>query len=373
MPWLAVMLIGCGYPQGRRYTPTSVSSPQQTRSQPQTDIPSVQQTEVRGVWVSNTGSLDWDSATDRLRRSGFNTMYVNFASGGYSFYPQSAFLPSPQLSSVDPIARGLHLAHQRGLDVHAKIIALFMFNSPKDFQRDKQVSNSVMRGPDLKPIVQAGYSWLCPSQARNRELIKNSITELLTRYPVDGLQFDYIRFSEEPSCYCSYCRYSFEQHIGTRVSQWPRSVLQGSLVKQFSSWREQLITDWVRELTDTARRMRPRLILSAAAFSDLKRAREEKAQNWQSWLRLGYIDYVCTMTYTTNPSEFRTLIEKQTSWAPRPDQIVVGIGSWKLNQKTQVFARIQTVRSANAGGFSLFSYDDAESRNFLPVLFSHGS
>ena len=154
----------------------------------------------------------------------------------------------------------------------------------------------------------------------------------------------------------------------SRISPWPQSVTQGTSVKQFAVWREQLITDWVRELTVTARQIRPGLTISAAVFSDLNRAREEKAQDWLTWLRYGYIDYACTMTYTTDSQEFHSLIQKQSTWAPRREQIVVGIGSWKLNQKSQLLARIQYVHSAKVGGFSLFSYDDAEARDFLPVL-----
>ena len=42
-------------------------------------------TELRGVWVSDSTRLDWDKATARLQRAGFNTMYVNLASAGAAF------------------------------------------------------------------------------------------------------------------------------------------------------------------------------------------------------------------------------------------------------------------------------------------------
>src|SRR5882724_5369447 len=68
--------------------------------------PTVQRpAEIRAVWVSDTLRLDWDEATRQLQRAGFNTMYVNLASGGAMF-------------GSDAVARGITLAHQRGLAVH---------------------------------------------------------------------------------------------------------------------------------------------------------------------------------------------------------------------------------------------------------------
>src|SRR2546422_11021232 len=62
-------------------------------------------TEIRAVWVSDTPRLDWDEATRQLQRARFNTMYVNLASAGALF-------------GSDAVARGIALAHQRGITVH---------------------------------------------------------------------------------------------------------------------------------------------------------------------------------------------------------------------------------------------------------------
>ncbi len=325
-------------------------------------------TELRAVWVSDTSRLDWDSATTELRRAGFNTMYVNLASAGGAFYPGSKVLPNISGETTDPVGRGIRLAHQRGLAVHAKQIALFMFKAPEQYQRQMIRADRVMRGPDGKPIVQAGNAWLCPSQPANRTLVASATTEMISRYNVDGLQFDYIRFSEEPGCFCANCRHDFERSIGTRVHRWPADVLQGPLVTRFNQWRQQLIAGWVRDLTATARQVRPGLTLSAAVFSDLNRAREEKAQDWKLWLDRGYLDYVCTMTYTPDPTEFESLVRRQQAWAGRRSQVVVGIGSWKFDRMSQLTRQIDATRRLGAPGFALFSYDDAAARDFLPTL-----
>ena len=205
-------------------------------------------TELRGVWVSDTTRLDWDRATANLQRAGFNTIYANLASGGAAFYPNSHALPSIVAGSSDPVARGIDLAHRRGLAVHAKQIVTFMFKAPPGFQRQLVAADRVMRGPDGRPVLQSGFTWLCPSQEANRALIAASVTELVTKYPVDGIQFDYIRFCEQPSCFCAHCRREFEHSIGVHIGRWPAAVLEGAYVERFNQWRQKQINDWIEDL-----------------------------------------------------------------------------------------------------------------------------
>jgi uncharacterized lipoprotein YddW (UPF0748 family) len=323
--------------------------------------------EIRGVWVSDTAHLDWDNATARLKRDGFNAMYVNFATAGGAFYPGSRVLPDISGTSAKEFERGVQLAHKRGIAVHAKLLAMFMFRSPPGFQRQMIAANRVMRGLDGKPILQSGYAWLCPSQKANRDLMIECVREMVKRYPVDGVQFDYIRFSEQPSCFCANCRHEFERWQGKPVKHWPVEVLDGPLTQRFIEWKQHIINQWAHELSDAARSARPGTTVSAAVFQDLDRAREEKAQDWKLWLERGWLDYVCTMTYTADPHEFEVRVRQQQALARR-NQLVIGIGSWKLARQDALLAQISTARALGAPGFVLFSYDDAAERELLPNL-----
>ena len=360
----------CARPHSKtsRTTPVPGSLPSARATVPAPAPTPVRTAEIRGVWVSDTPRLDWDSATANLQRAGFNTIYCNFATGGAAFYPNSKQLPAAKATGQDPIANGVALAHRRGLAVHAKQIVMFMFKATPEFQKQLVQTDRVMRGPDARPVLQAGYAWLCPSREENRALAVSVLGEMLGRYNVDGLQFDYIRFSEQPCCYCANCRREFERSIGVHFRHWPGDVMDGGYIERFNQWRQQLITDWVRDLTGFARKVRPGLTLSAAVFSDLERAREEKGQDWKLWLERGYLDYVCTMTYTPDLQDFETRVRKQQVWAPRRDQIVVGIGSWKFDRLSSLSSQIGLTRRLGTPGFVLFSYDDSAARNFLPDL-----
>jgi uncharacterized lipoprotein YddW (UPF0748 family) len=362
---VVVLLNSCTFQ--RRSGVTSLPKPTPTPP-PSPELKPTRLAELRGVWVSDTTKLDWDTATAELHNAGFNTIFANLASGGAAFYPNSHALPSVVHESPDPVERGIELAHQRGLAVHAKQIVTFMYKAPPEFQRRLLAANRVMRGPDGHPILQSGYTWLCPSQPANRALIESSVTEMVKKYPVDGIQFDYIRFCEQPSCYCENCRREFEHSIGTHVKHWPEAVTEGPYAARFNEWRQHEINDWVQDLATRARLAKPNLAVSAAVFADLDRAREEKAQDWKLWLDRGFVDYVCTMTYTPDLRDFESKVRKQQVWATQRNKVVVGIGAWKFDRLSQVSAQITAARQLGVPGFVLFSYDDAAARNFLPDL-----
>jgi len=317
--------------------------------------PPVRIKEVRAVWVSETAKLDWNQATAALQKAGFNTMYVNLLTGGAAFYPRSAVLPS--LVAGDEVGSGIQMARSRGIAVHGKVIATFMFRTPAEFQQRLVRENRVMRGPDGKPILQAGHTWLCPSQPVNRDLIVAAVREMLGRYPVDGVQLDYIRFCEQPSCYCAHCRQAHEKATGRKALEGPGFVL----------WKQQVINDWMRAIAEAARKARPGIVISAAVFPDLERAKEEKAQDWQHWLRAGYVDQLCPMIYSGDPQEFARRLAQWPAWVPR-GRSVIGVASWKCEQLPDLWRQITAVRGSGLAGFALFSYDDCAARGFLPNL-----
>ena len=345
-------------------SPRPSVKPLPTPSRPVIKLPA---SEVRAVWVSDTTKLDWDAATRELQRAGFNTMYVNLASAGAALYPASQTLPSVTGKvDGDPIAKGIEFAHRRGIAVQAKMVVLFSFRSPAEFQHKLLKSDRVMRGADGKPIVQSGTFWICPSQPVNRDAAVAAVTEMMRRYPVDGVQFDYIRFNEEPSCFCKHCREEFEHTLGKSVQHWPSAVLNGELTKRFNDWRQTVINDWIRQLSTTARQTRPGIKVTAAVFPALERAREEKAQDWKLWLERGYVDAICPMNYTTDARAFEERCRNVLKYAPR-DRVVMGLAEWKFQQLDELNRQVALCRQLGLAGFALFSYDDATTRRFLPA------
>ncbi|MGD0113303.1 MAG: hypothetical protein ABSD48_15695 [Armatimonadota bacterium] len=63
--------------------------------------------------------------------------------------------------------------------------------------------------------------WLCPANPANSQLERDSLLEVVRKYDVDGIHFDYIRYENQDNCCCDGCRQCFEESAGVKVADWP--------------------------------------------------------------------------------------------------------------------------------------------------------
>ena len=65
---------------------------------------------------------------------------------------------------------------------------------------------------------------MCPSHPANRKLEKEAMLELVCNYDVDGMHFDYMRYSNDHFCYCEGCKGRFSEAFDLTVENWPDPV-----------------------------------------------------------------------------------------------------------------------------------------------------
>ena len=153
--------------------------------------------------------------------------------------------------------------------------------------------------------------WLCPSDPANRQLEVQSMLEVARRYPVDGLQMDYIRYPDGHCCYCDGCRKRFEADSGRRVDQWPADCYSGARKDEYNDWRCRQITLLVTAIRRELKRLHPEMKLSAAVWGGYPDCRRWVAQDWPAWVRAGDLDFICPMDYTEDPKEFARWVGQQ--------------------------------------------------------------
>ena len=193
--------------------------------------------------------------------------------------------------------------------------------------------------------------------------------EVATRYAVDGLHFDYIRYPGEHACFCPGCRGRFEKIVGHKIKNWPRDVREGGLRGQWMDFRRSNITTVVQAVSRDARRIRPGIRISAAVFPDLNLQRDSIAQDWEAWCRAGYLDFVCPMNYTENSVRFENMIKSQRSWAGSvPLYPGIGLSTWPAGDRIcTLIDQVNVTRRLGCGGFTVFEYNEAEAREIVPL------
>nr|WP_245587473.1 family 10 glycosylhydrolase [Cylindrospermum stagnale] len=349
------------------------------------------QPEIRSVWLDRgtivkAGSEEGLAQVfDRLAKAGFNTVFFETINASYPIYPsQVAPQQNPLIQGWDPLAAAVKLAHERGMELHAWVWTFAAGN-----QRHNQIINVNSDYPG--PVLAAHPDWanydrngkmipvgqtkpfFDPANPELRQYLLKLYTEIVTRYQVDGLHLDYIRYPfQDPSAgriygYGKAAREQFQQLTG--VDPVTISPNDQELWQKWTAFRTQQVDSFVAEVSQQLRQQRAELILSVAVFPLPERERIQKIQqHWEVWARRGDIDLIVPMTYALDTSRFQRLA--------RPWSISTKLGSTLLVPGIRLlslptvgaFDQLQLIRDLPASGYALFAADNFN--NELDQLFS---
>ncbi len=327
--------------------------------------------EFRGVWDHNgTGWYpgDWPRTCKTLAEHGITAIFPNMLWGGLAHYP-SKVLPESYTSRHygDQIAQCLEAAKKYGLQVHVWKVCWSLSGAPKDFVLAMTRARRVQVNARGQPSP-----WLCPSHPLNVASELDSIKEVASRYAVDGIHLDYVRFAGADYCFCPTCRKSFEKYAGRRIGGWPQSVLNGGRYADlFHRWRAAQITGFVRQVREQVKAINPAIRLSAAVWSSYPGCITSVGQDWSDWLAKGYLDFVCPMNYTADSSHFTTMVFNELNQPGARGKIIPGIGVTSDESQLrpdQVIEQILATRRLGGRGFMLFDLSLALRDEVLPAL-----
>ncbi|MEI6034832.1 MAG: family 10 glycosylhydrolase [Verrucomicrobiae bacterium] len=327
--------------------------------------------EFRAFWCHNpfgVEEMDWDEAISRLADNGFTAILPNMLWGGAAYYG-SKVLPVAMAASErgDQIAKCLAACGKHGIQMHVwKVNWNLGHAAPPEFvekmRREGRLQSDAHGGEEL---------WLCPSSPENQKLEIDSLVEVVRNYDVDGIHFDYIRYPDAGHCFCAGCRKRFEQASGLEIVAWPGDVLSpGPIHQRWLDWRRDNITAAVKAVSEQARGIKPMIRLSAAVFSNWPSDRDSVGQDWKMWCEKGYLDFVCPMDYTPFNVNFESMVSKQVGWAGKtPCYPGIGVSaSSSPFGADRAIEQIGITRRYRTGGFVIFNYGAAESRDLLPML-----
>ncbi len=324
--------------------------------------------ELRGVWMGPEGVPTWEQTMRTLRSHHFNAVFPWMCSAGAAYYRSSVLPISPKVATQgDALAQCVTAARRWGIEVHVRMITLMTYTAPPDVRAAYSAAGRTVVGTG----GEAGSEWLCPSNPANRKMVVAAAVELATKYAVDGIQLDYIRYPSTQGCFCRTCRAAFERSLGRRADDWPTCVAKDDLRVPFRQWRCEQITALVGQVSSEVRAARPGVRVSAAVFNNWERHRFSIGQDWKRWVKEGLVDFVCPMDYTSSMRLFEQLVRSQVHWIDSAAPLYVGIGPYSDAAKLtpeQVEAQINVSRRLGADGFVLFKYTEGLAGTYLPKL-----
>ena len=359
-----------------------------------------QKNEVRALWVVRTTLTTPDKIHQLVNAAadnGFNTLIVQIRGRGDAYYnskvePRASELKD-QPVSFDPLALTLAEAHKRGLKVHGWINTNLLANldalptdpahvynkhpewlavpkpvaaelydmSPRDpLFRQKIVEWSKANRGELEGVYTG------PANPKVRDHIYNIWMDVLKRYPVDGLHFDYVRFASPDFDYSRTSLKKFRKWLEPQLNSTEREQLNSAVTPlavpamfaaKFADFQRLQVTTLVERIYKAVKKRRPEVVVSAAVFANDENAYTRRFQDWRRWLQMGILDVACPMAYSTDTAVFQKQIEVAATTAHNAKRSVwAGIGAYRIPSDSTV-EKINVARSLNAEGFILFSYD----------------
>lgn len=285
----------------------------------------VRPVEARSVWLDRGTIVALRDARglsqlfDRLKASGINVVYFETNNAGFTMYPSKLVAQNPQTTGWDPLGTAVEEAHKRGMELHSWVWIFAVGNArhnpiigkghdypgPVLSTRDFAWALATANG-SLLPRSQHEY-WLDPSVPEARQYAKDLILEIVNKYKVDGIQYDYIRYpfnnkgSEMGFNWTG--RTHFEQDTGLSLDKMDDETRQ-----VFQAWKVTQINNFVKDVTKAVRSLRPEIKVSAAVYAMPRRMRVNAVQQeWETWVANGWVDTLNPMTYVNNAKELTNM------------------------------------------------------------------
>ena len=307
---------------------------------------------IRGVWLTTIYGLDWPSrraasgqemATqrrelcrilDRLAESHFNTVFFQVRHRGDVIYPSKI---EPRVTvftggrnnylDYDPLQFAIEECHKRGLSIHAWIVTFPLGNSS---HVQSLGENSVWKKHRDWCFTLHNDWYLNPGHPEARSYIASVVREMVERYDLDGVHFDYVRYPDK-------MREKEDQNLYMRYGKG----------RSLGEWRTSNISAFLKEVSTEVRSVKPHMLVSAAPLGKLRvlpsmpnvgwTARESVFQDPAAWYREGSVDFIVPMMYYRDNLFDPFLVDWKTQIPGLP--IVPGLAPYRTEDESKWTAR----------------------------------
>lgn len=221
---------------------------------------------------------------------------------------------------------------------------------------------------EMRAIDSAGayVNWGCPIRAKN--FLISQVQEIAA-YDIDGFMFDYTRYWNDNTdiCFCDECKTAFTEWLGEgEITDWNQFYAGGARHLDYLHWRSEPINELVESIHDSMLIINPNLEFSAATFPLGDDApsywKKWMGQDVATWIKNGFLDFVCPMQYTPDVDNIQMRIENhQNYWTAGVEgQIPLAIfitNCYPSTYTTTEFANVvNAIRESGADGWIVWRY-----------------
>lgn len=326
--------------------------------------------EIRGAWLTNIDSdvlmnpTILQEAMQEMARLKFNTVYPVVWNWGYTLYPSAvakreighAIDPRPSgLRNRDPLAEVVRLSRQKKMTVMPWFEFGFMTTAESEIATRRP--DWITQRKDGSKVWLEGQNqrlWLNPFHPQAQQFILDLVDELVTKYDVDGIQFDDHMGLPSDFGYDPYTVALYKKENNGKEP--PANPKDPAWLK----WRADKITAFMGRVFRTVKARKPKAIVALSPNSQ-KFSYENYLQDWNAWRQQGYIEELILQVYRSDMNAFvGELMQPEVQEAKRHIPVAVGILTGLRAKPVpiyQVQQQIQAARNYGFAGVSFFFYE----------------
>ncbi|MCD6449358.1 MAG: family 10 glycosylhydrolase, partial [Thermotogaceae bacterium] len=261
---------------------------------------------VVGVWIVRdmiTSPTSIDEIVDTAIELGLDRLYVQVVGRADAFY-KSDILPRSHLlkdspNNFDPLGYILEKTRNTGIKISAWMNVFYAWpfgNKPES------PNHAINKHPEWVTYDAKGYSmfnyekapdvnvpgiFLDPGIDDVKEFVASIAEEIARKYDVGEIHLDYIRYP--------YRTFGYNPSVMKKFRKWTRQALKEGKIKSFAEvsfddFRREQVNQTVKLIKEKVEKYGKKL--SAAVFPYYPEAHDDRLQDWPTWIKKGYIDYV---------------------------------------------------------------------------------
>lgn len=336
-------------------------------------LPAVAKSPVRGVWLATVSRLDWPPVAsvnisssalrisqqrealkyklDKLKALGINTVFFQVKPDGTAFW-QSKILPwSDMLTGkigaepgYDPLQFMLDEAHKRGIKVHAWFNPYRVSVNTKPSTIAELNNTLSLQTPSVFVLHRdwirtSGDRYvLDPGIPEVRDWITSIVAEVVTRYDIDGVQFDDYFYTESP---------------GSALNDTQTFKKYGQQFNSKADWRRHNTQQLIEQVSRTVKQIKPQVEFGVSpagvwrnrshdpAGSDTRGAAayDESYADTRRWVQQGLLDYIAPQLYwpfARDAARYDTLAKWWVEVVkPTHTRLYIGVALYKVGEPSK--------------------------------------
>lgn len=336
--------------------------------------------ELKGVWIRPTEHTpeQIESTIDKIKDAGITDIFLETYYHGSTIYPSSVMRKNKfreqkdEYKGFDPLKVWVDKAHANNIKVHVWFQTFYTGNtslsdpnsilSVRPDWANVQKRNSDAKSPMPSVSEHNGY-FLDPANKNVQKFLLSLLNEVTSKYKVDGINVDYIRypaslskgFTNFEDSTWGYSKVAREEFLSIYGKDPVELTKDEPLWTKWEEYRQQKVTEFVSSLRSTVDSKN--ITISTVIFPNIVTAKETKLQNWQEWSQKDYIDAFTPLVLGSDDESALNDLSEIHSLSSYKTKVYAGLFVPFTNgEPADMLRQIKAARMSNANGVILFDY-----------------